>query len=225
MHVAHGHIIGRGIHADVHVHIGSAHVAIYVEVGIVGAHVAVHACVHAHVGVHIHIHAHVGIWIGAHVDVHIDIVRVGVDVHGICIHVHVDIHLRRWRRRRLLNHGWRRRRHWRWHCAEIEAVEGVWQHHDCRRHHFGCPVVLENRRHVVDWNHWEDDLNRRMITIGIPAPMIVEQHSQLISWFSLMFRLYCEERSFPEHVGLISALLGIWNCSLMALSPTSDCPA
>lgn len=55
--------------------------------------------------------------------------------------------------------------------------------------------------------------------MGMPEPMTLEQHSQLMSWLSLILRSYCEESSFPEQVGLICGLLGIMNCSLMALSP------
>lgn len=120
------------------------------------------------------------------------------------------LHLRRWRS--LIHLSWS-------HVVEVEVVEAVGQDEDGLRHDLGRPVALEHRGHVVDRDEWEDDLSGDWLTMGMPEPMTLEQHSQLMSWWSLILRSYCEESSLPEQVGLICGLLGIMNCSLMALSP------
>lgn len=124
-----------------------------------------------------------------------------------------SLHLRWWWR-------WWSLVHLRWsHIIEIEVVEGIGQDKNGLRHDLGRPIALEHRRHIVNRNEREYDLSDSMLTIGMLDPMTLEQHSQLMSWLSLMLRSYCEESSFPEQVGLICGLLGIMNCSRIALSP------
>ena len=105
------------------------------------------------------------------------------------------------------------------HGAEIEVGEVVGQDEDSRRHDLRCPVILENGGHVVDWDDREDNLRVGKDTMGMPEPMTLEQHSQVMSWLSLILRLYWAESNFPEQVGLIYGVFGIRNCSRMALSP------
>lgn len=57
------------------------------------------------------------------------------------------------------------------------------------------------------------------ITIGIDPPILSEQHSQLISWSMLIPKVYEQLRSFPEQVGLSSALGGRVKDYLIAWFP------
>lgn len=136
--------------------------------------------IHARSSLHaIHrlVYAHPHVWVAHVVRIHRHVIR----VHS---HVRVSIHIGR---RHLGRRG--RRRRWR-HGAEIEVVEVVGQDKDSGRHELRCPVILENVRHVVHRNDWEDDLRVGKDTMGMPEPMTLEQHSQVMSWFSLIFRLY-----------------------------------
>jgi hypothetical protein len=71
----------------------------------------------------------------------------------------------------------------------------------------------------VDWNVRKDDLLTTTITTGIEEPITVEQHSQLMSWFILTPKEYCEVNNLPEQVGLIDGSFGKTNCSKMAFYP------
>lgn len=117
-----------------------------------------------------------------------------------------------------LVHGGHWRHWWHWgslaiegtHRIQVEIVEIVGKDDIGDGHDLGCPVGGKHRRHGVEGDNREDNLSKaRCFTMGMPDPITFEQHSQEMLWLSRMFRLYCEDRSFPEQVGLISGLLGI----------------